>query len=584
MTQGFSDPGPAIRAVGRELAQQISSVNHSVNEVSSELGSVKADLTSTRTDLLELRQRFEEYVVQAERTANVQRSETVLGNVEADLEREYGHYKVVRRTSIGTLQAFDIGNVTNRTVQQVSEELMLQTPRYWLAPALVALAAWSRDDEELSTKSVDAAFSRDPAKTGLFFALILRRQGRMESATRWLRHYLASLDPRSLGREFAIILEATAQDAFGTHGREMVGAQLVEWNRILRADPSVTAHQVQVWQDEIAIHRGTLDESHYPHLSRVTPQWSTLKNLLEHASAHGNVIDKYQAVRDTPIHLNPDLADRLDDILETLVTEYDTEELPFARDVIYHRAVIDHNGDLARAKEEADALSTALDETLDLVTLQTQIALRPELLGASVSTQQVAIGVGRDDFGQGIAAYCAKYRQGYLADVDILLDNQHTNFAVTLGFGNWQTNTRVPQAEAEQSLAQAWANAVAEYLERVRFKPINYAIAAAVVVAVTIVGFLMGPEAGVVLMLLAAAGAGGWVFLKKQKADKLYQEAIAMRDQALRASVDVYRGAMAEFVDAKIAYQEEDERSAELTKLVQTWPTTVGRREEMGIA
>jgi hypothetical protein len=509
----------------------------------------------------------------------------VIGNVKAELDREFGHYDVVRRTIIGTLQAFDVGNVTDQTVQHVSEEQMIQAPRYWLAPALVALAAWSRDDKELTTKSVEEAFSRDPAKTGLFFALVLRRQGRMESATRWLHHYLSSLDPRSLGREFAIILEATAQDAFGTHGREMVSEQLVEWNQILRADPSVTAHQVQVWQDEIAIHRGVLDESMYPYLSKVTPQWQALKDLLEHSSAHGNMIDKYTTVRETPVFLTPDLADRLDDILETLISDYDAEELPIARDVIYHQSVIDHHGDLDRARQDADALNSALEETLDLVTLQTQIALRPELLGASVSTQQVAIGVGRDDFAQAIDIYCAKYRQNYIDNVDLVLDGNHTNFAVNMGFPGWQSNTNVPQAQAEQSLAMAWQAAVDAHIKSVQFKPITYVIAAAIFIVVTVIGFAMGSGAvAVLLMLLSGAGAGGWAYMKKRAADAKVREAENMRDQAMRASVDVYRAAMAEFVDARIAYQEEDAKAAPLATLIQTWPTTIGRHTEMGIA
>lgn len=566
-----------------QLGHVMETVQDSVSSVASEVGNVRSDLSSTRGELQELRQRFDDYVLQAERTAAVQRSETVLGNLEAELEREYGHYKQVRRSSIGTLQAFDIGNVTNRTVQQVSEELMIQTPRYWLAPALVALAAWSRDDQDLADKSVGAAFSRDPAKTGLFFALVLRRQGRAEAATRWLKHYLDSLDPRALTREFAAILEATAQDAFGAFGRELVAEQLVEWNALLRADPAVGAKQVEVWTDELRIHRGVLDEDLYPHLSKTTPQWGELKDLLEHASAHRNASAKFTGVRDTRVALTADVSDRLDDILEILVTEYDEEELPYARQVIYHKAVIDSNGDLERAKETADALSTALDETLDLVTMQTQIALRPEMLGSSVGTQQVAIGIGREDFGKALAAYDAGYRRRYLNQVDIVLDPQHSSFAINLGFPGWQTNTSVPQEEGERALAATWAQAMANHLERVRFKPMTALWPAIGALVATFIGFLIAPMAGVVLLLLVGGGAAGYVFWKKKEADKAYNDALGMQEQAMHFSVDVYRAAIAEYVDATIAYREEDELSSSLNDLIKTWPTTVGhRRAEAG--
>ncbi|MFC0313985.1 hypothetical protein ACFQNE_05755 [Gordonia phosphorivorans] len=570
------DLTPIVREVNR-VGQQL---DMAVSAVSADIGSLQQDMASTRGDILELRALFEEFIVQAERTAAVQRSETVLGNLEAELDREYGHYKAVRRTSVGTLQAFDIGNVTNRTVQQVSEELMIQTPRYWLAPALVGLAAWSRDDAELAEKSIAAAFDRDPAKTGLFFALVLRRQGRSEAATRWLRHYLGSLDPRMLTREFAVILEATGQDAFGAHGRELVAAQLLEWNEQLRSDPAVTAKQVDEWVEEMRIHRGTLDNKLYPNLAALSPQWTAFKDLLEGASANRNVIAKYQAVRGAHVALTADTSDRLDEILEMLVTEFDEEELPYAREVLFHRAVIEHNGDVTRARETADAETTALDESLDLVTLQTQIALRPELLAVSTGTQQIAVGIGREDFVKAIAVYSGGYRRNYLDAVDLVFGPQHSTFAANLGFPGWQVNTNTPQGEGEQSLVNTWGAAMQAYLERVRFKPITAVIPALIAVVLTFIGFLVGVGAGLVMLLLGGGGAAGYVWWKKREADKLYNEAVRTRDQAIAFSVDMYRAAIAEFVDAKLAYREEDQQVQSLTDLIKSWPTTVGHRAE----
>ncbi|MCK0092544.1 hypothetical protein MWU77_17340 [Rhodococcus sp. F64268] len=227
---------PIVNAVNR-MQGQVNDLTVQVGRVDANVGRVSHDVQTTRGELQALTAEFRQFVHNAQLTANVQRSETALGNAEAALDREYGHYKVVRRTSVGTLQAFDVGNVTNDTVQQISEELMIQTPRYWLAPALVALAAWSRDDRELADKSVQTAFTRDGAKTSLFFALVLRRQGRVDASARWLRYYLSALDPRALGREFAVVYEAAAHDAFGTHGYVVVGTQLSEWNGRLRTDP-----------------------------------------------------------------------------------------------------------------------------------------------------------------------------------------------------------------------------------------------------------------------------------------------------------------------------------------------------------
>ena len=154
-TQVSVDMRPITRAMSNlesTIQMGFSNVNASVDLVRESVDIVHDEVSSTYLELQELRQRFEEYVEQAERAVNIQRAETKLSGLKADLDREFGHHNVVRRTSIGVLQAFDIGNVTNRTVGRISEELMIQTPRYWLAPALVALAAWSRDDEEMAKR------------------------------------------------------------------------------------------------------------------------------------------------------------------------------------------------------------------------------------------------------------------------------------------------------------------------------------------------------------------------------------------------------------------------------------------------
>ena len=149
----------------------------------------------------------------------MQQSQVKIVDLKAQLDREFGHYSVVRRTSVGLLQGFDVGNISNAVATNVAEELMIQTPRYWLAPALVALAAWSHDRQDIAEKSVQEAFSRDRHKTSLFFTLVLRRQGRMSGSVRWLRHYMASLDPSALTREFAVILEASSCNARRAVGR-----------------------------------------------------------------------------------------------------------------------------------------------------------------------------------------------------------------------------------------------------------------------------------------------------------------------------------------------------------------------------
>lgn len=394
MSSGTLNLAPITRQL--DEIQSAMATRSDVDQVSSMVTEVSGTLRSTQDQLAELQRQFAEYVQQARRTAAVQRAETKLGTLKADLEREYGHYKVVRRSSIGLLQAFDIGNVSESTAGQVSEELMIQTPRYWLAPALVALAAWSRDDEDVAKRSVAEAYGRNQAKTALFFALVLRREHRDAESVRWLRHYFASCDPHNLTREFAVILEAASQGQFGPPGTDLVRTQLHTWTKELRTSQDLVKEQVNKWVQELTVAREVLDNQEAQMLRRLTPpaSFAAVKAQTEAATALGRCAEKYEAVKDSDFTSAGMISSLLDDLLIQLVTEYDDEELPLRREVTYQEAIIDSDGDADRARAKADQLIAILGERTDAVTLQTNAAIAPDSLGVSVRTQQVAIGAG----------------------------------------------------------------------------------------------------------------------------------------------------------------------------------------------
>lgn len=567
------DMAPVIRAVdslGRELGSQISDVRLQVDGVAS-------DVHTTRSDLLELKKEFLDFVHRTERQRALQLAETRLSTLKSDLEREYGHYGVVRRTSVGILQAFDMGNVRNKTVHEVSEELELQTPKYWLAPALVALAAWSKDDQDLAQKSLEAAFSRDKKKTSLFFALVLRRQARLEEATRWLRHYFLALDPYALTREFAVLLEAISQDGFGPEGRQLVMDKLNEWRLVLRMDPEIVNNQLEKWRREIENKRASLPANGYEMLAKVSPQWPQIRSSLEASTAHQHVINKYEAVRETVDSLSASVADRLDDIIELLVTEFDDEELPLQREVLYQQAIIDHDGDADRAKAQAENDIAGLDETIDALTLQTSTALRPDLFGVSTSTQKLSVAGSIDDFKTATGQYAAAYRSQWPTDIDIVLGSDHSGYATTYGFDSWQTRASVPQAQAESALNTKWDEVLQRRIDEYTFTPQKVTgkiVAGAIAVFLGLL-FLFMPGLWVMGLLVLLGGGGTAAFMiykEKQRLDSALQQLLASRDKAKATSVDIYREAAAEWVDAGFAYDEEDAKEAQLLAMIEGWP------------
>lgn len=565
------DFSPVIRAIDGVHAE-VSSVKYQVDGMHSEL-------QTTRSTLDDLRARFEQFVEQAERTANVQRSETKLSGLKDDLEREFGHWQVVRRTTIGVLQAFDVGNVTTRTVGQVSEELMISTPRYWLAPALVALAGWSKDEEELAKVSLEEAYRRDSKKTSLFFALVLRRQARDEVAARWLRHYFAGVDPRAIGREFTIVFEAAAQGAFGMAGSQLASEKLTDWIADLRSDDAMVESQIAQWEEFLLVQSMAIHPDDFATLQATSPDWPTLKLVIERASALPEAIDHFADIKDQVFVAAGRAEDMLDDLLEQLVTDYDPEELPLRREISLHEAVVDEDGDMVRARTRATLVQEALDETTDAVTLQTALAIQPETLGASVKTQQIAIGASRGDIVRAVSRYTTAYRAQVPSSVAIGLHPGHTGHAQTFGFPGWSTRTDVAEDEAIASLRDVWDRTFQAYLDAQKVSLNKFILWGAIGgVAGILFLFLWWPLS--VLILGATAAVIAFKYLgAKRVSEANIANLNANKQAAIEESVMILRTARAEFHDAGEYYDELDGAEARLLTLIETWP--LGGRTEV---
>ena len=575
------DVSPIMKAI-EQVDDKVSIVGSGLNRVSEKVDVVDTKVGGTQSELAELRRRFEDYVRQAERTANVQRAETKAGTLKADLEREFGHYQVVRRSSIGLLQAFDVGNVSESTAGQISEELMIQTPRYWLAPALVALAAWSRDDKDVCERSITEAYNRSQAKTALFFSLVLRREKREAESVRWLHHYLAACDPRALTREFAVILEAASQGQFGPQGTRLALTQLAQWTAELRGSQELVADQVEKWVEELTVSQKVLDPSEAPMLRRLASasDFARVKAQAEATTALKACAEKYEAIKDSEFTSSGVISTLLDDLLIQLVTEYDEEELPLNREVAYQDAIIETGGDLDRARTKADQMISVLDEHTDAVTLQTNAAIAPDSLGVSIRTQQVAIGVGKEDFRTAVRAYTKDYRLRHVDNVTLTLEPNHHQLASTYGFRGFATSTRTDEAVMAGQLRQAWDATFAAYIQSVTFKNQQMLMPIGIAVVVTLVAFMINPLAG----LLVAAVSGGlayYVIYQAQKAARAKVDgANAVKQRAFEESFTMLQDARADFDELQWAYEEQDADEDELLRIIDVWPSGETSKKE----
>ncbi|MBT2458709.1 hypothetical protein [Streptomyces sp. ISL-86] len=573
------------------LHNKVAEVNRLVIQVAEQLGHVSGQVTSveakqqqTRTELQELRDEFAAFVAQARLTAALQRAETRVGVIQDQLDHEFGHHKVVRRTAVGMLQAFDIGLVSEDTVRMVGDQLMLQTPRYWLAPALVALAAWSSDDPALCERAVQECFRRSPDRTSLFFALVLRRQGRHAESTRWLRHYLLAQDPARLGREFAVILESVAQGAFGAAGRDMLRDSMDEWRELLGSDMDAQNAQIERWRAELGTLCPAVTGDEFPFLFRVSPQWPQLGQVLSAARTQQVILDKYTAIMSAEHKPSSRIEDAVDDILDRLVSEYDNDELPLRRDLAYQQAVVAHDGDTARAQAVADADAASYDESLDYLTVPSTAALNPGAIGTSQATRRLAVAACRDWFHHAHQGFSADYRAAVPQDVWARFDATYpVGAAQQFTLPQWGGSFRTPLPELQKDLGDHWDRHTAPFLAALGYR---WGGKAAVAVLIAVLGLFIGSAIGtaatVVIPLLVGGVAAIVISQGLAKARKVQDSARLLLDEAKRDALHQLVGASAELTHWQSGYAEADAVEGRVRELIESLSTAAEGNSPFG--
>jgi len=387
--------GQIYAELGR-ISGKLRGIEVSQANLGSRVGELSQTQQQTQSQVQQLHSLVASFIVRDRKDKSVQTARVELLRLDNVLSSEFGHHKEVRRHATGILQAMDVAIVSQDTLRFATEAIMLGTPGYWLAPALVALASWIRDDRPMAERALAEALSRDNDKTALFFGLVLRRHRRDEACARWIAQYTARQDPARLPQEFAVILDAVATGSLGPQVRPAVAGVLTQWLERAVDTPQVVEEQVFRWQTLLDGMRQTLSPKSYPNLRALSPSWPALKAAYEGATVHGAADCYFRQQFDGPVPVDPGLEGRIDDLLKGLVTRYDEEEAVVRREQALHRAMIEHDGDEATARAAVAAQESLHEHLLPLPTLLTNVAFFSDRDDLSPATQRLATACVRD--------------------------------------------------------------------------------------------------------------------------------------------------------------------------------------------
>lgn len=549
-----------LSAIERNLSnisRNISAVNNSLDVVDSHVDQINSNVKVVYDEVEALAREFRNFV-QLQMKANAKsNAQQRLIQIRQELDKRFGHYDIVRRTTTGILQADDLGIVKKETISSATEELMISTPGYWLAPCLVALAAWINDQPELATKAVREAIKRNDEKTSLFWALVCRRANRKSAALKWTQRYLANQDEENLDRKTVIILDAFASGLLGSDSEGVVSRQMEEWLEHLAEKPGFVEQQTQQWSNAINLMRNPLSINDYPYLRKYSKTWPRLQDVLEGANLHAEILDYFTAIFHQEASTDS-LKKQLDEILNNLVTEFDEEEAPLRKEAKYNEFVVQFDGDEDRARQNMTIEQTAFEEHKDFTQLLTDAAMKPESSHASVSTQKFAIALSKDWISSAYNDIVAQNRMNVPYEIEVNVDTF-----------NGKTRDGQNEAELIQSfyslVDQEKKHACAQY-GLTDFEQFclwgGIAIGAIGILMFCLTGVLgfMGAFLGIIAIIV---GIGMVInhFSKKKKVET-NQQSISDQFERKRANgTQVIRAVLAEVVDFRQEFAEKDAKS-----------------------
>src|SRR5258706_47388 len=261
----------AVHSHLNRIQQNIEIVNSNLDVVHGRIEDVAGEQKLTKGRLELLHAVFTDFVAADQKDKARQYAATELVRVQQEIEQRFGHHDIVRRATTGILQATDAQVIRQNTMHTVTEQLMITTPSYWLAPALVALTAWIKDDRPLAEKASVEAIHRDDNKTSLFFSLVCRRARRADAATRWLGRYFQMQNPLAIDREVVVMLDGLANGVFGGSALTTCSNIIEQWLAELAEQAGFINEQIKRWAAHLDVMSPKPKDTDYPTLRQYSP-------------------------------------------------------------------------------------------------------------------------------------------------------------------------------------------------------------------------------------------------------------------------------------------------------------------------
>lgn len=361
------------------VASELSGVINNVSSVNNQVNKVEEQVNSLNDEVKRLVSEIRETTILTNARQNIMYNDSLL-------EKNYGYFNKVRRTTESLLDAINHSSINVGTLISLQQELIINNPNYWLANALASLTSWLLNDRTNCEKELNNALRKNSSKTSIFFFLINHKLNRTQTSLNWLKKYLSEQDPYNLDKDFITILDLASTNSIGTEAKNIILDKIKTWQNIINGKEQIEASQINFWKNYITSNED--DDVKMPYLEIYSPNVAVLKNNLTITSSYYNVLQTLEE-----INSNDFTNKSIDDVLNNLIYDYEEKEQQYKLDNLKNELIISCNGNKEEAEKIYKEQKRIYNKETDLMSLLSNIVIYKDSFKISNETQKIALAI-----------------------------------------------------------------------------------------------------------------------------------------------------------------------------------------------
>lgn len=325
---------------------------------------------------------------------------------------KFSYYNELRRISLGYVVGLDAHIVSDNNMRKKVEKVYLQNTEYWLAYCISAVMLWKSNEKEAAQRAISKSLSINYFNSCLFYLLINLRFNRINAAKKWYVNYLDRADMNNLGSEWQYLLQAYLFGAFGSD-EEFQGI-IAKCFQGMLAQVEVTtvnfAKKFTLKAIEFAELYVYKTDHEYTTLRRTCSEYNELKDLLSTAEKNVEIARYYNALAEADAVEVEDLSQRIENVLYSLLSDYDEDELKIVQKIKYNEAIINAKGDLFIAQANFNAMFVEKEKQKNLGDLLVSWAFADDTSQTDVSIKRFSISLMKEAISKGFIQFTETYK------------------------------------------------------------------------------------------------------------------------------------------------------------------------------